>query len=440
MSTYYVRESGNDSSGNGSDPSPWRTLSKAHSTISWTGDHLVLIGPGTYNENFSGMEYLLLQRTQSGGYLTFQAENGNPDSVIIKGNNNVLYQLRIDNASGIKLKDLSFSSNVNLTDLYSVIRLTGNVHHIELNNCKILVPSVSGRTLFGFFGEATGSNNFNTITIDGCQFNQSGIENAGLLRIGRQVGSSIVDNIIIKNNKLNALLYSMYLYGITNLLLDNNIAVNTSQSYPNVTLGANADAGLGCSGLIKNSSFSSSAGHALLVGAICSNIELNNLIINGGDQGLVIKHSNLISIYNCLVNKGSINAFYCKGATNVVAKYNRIINNSGVCVRVGPSGDGTKSGNINFQHNQVFATDSAKLLGWADLNGDNGGGICNYNGYRPGPSSSPFGTVRSNLSIDTLLELRSSWNGYGDGLNDDHSYIISNTSKRIRRYFFIRKF
>ncbi len=422
MGTYYVRKSGNDTTGNGSDANPWLTVAKAQESVPWAGDQTVLVGPGIYSENLGGLQYLNLQRSQSGGgYLTVQSENGNAEGVTIQGSSSTTYQVRLDNADHIKLRNLSFSSGVALSDLYSVVRLTGNVNHVEFWNCKVVIPSVAGRTLFGLFGEATGAGNFNNILVDGCKFEQSGVEAVGLLRIGRQAGASVVDTISIRNSSFPALLYALYLYGITNLLIDGINASNTSQPSPNVCLGQNADAGLGCSGVIKNSVFASTAGHALLIGAICANIELDNLVVNGGDQGLVLKHSDTISVSNSRITNGTLNAFYCKGATNVMARFNRILNNAGTCVRVGASGDATKSGNIDFQHNRVRATGAAKLFAWADDTGDAGGGVCNYNTYKTGPVSAPFGSVRGDAHVNTLAELRAAWAGYGDGSNDGHS-------------------
>lgn len=431
MTTYYVRTPGNggNDGADGSAATPWATLSKALSTVSLAGGHTILMGNGTYQENTSANGYLLVQRAFA-DWVIVMPENGVFGDVTISGTNHTTYNLRFDNSSYIRLRWLKIVSAVVLTaGTNGLLSLTGTFDHYSFENLVMTVTSSNTVTEQGFICEIGGTSVRTDITFDSCIIRQTGGFVIHGLRFDKTAAGATLSGITVKNCDINIVGYALYAYGVTDLLVDGGSYIGTTYGIITGVDGASTQTTIG---IIRNTyaKASGAGGHALLVGASCSAMQVFNNSVDGsaGDQGLVVKNNNGTILTNNTILGGALNGLYFKGATNAVATYNTVRSAAGNAMKVGvESGTGNKCQNINFAHNRLIGTGVAGLLSWGPAADDLGGGICDYNLYSP-LGSARLGLVRADASVLNYAELRAAWVGYGAGKNDLHSRILRDGS------------
>lgn len=165
MATYYIHSSGNDTTGNGSYATPWRTLSKAVTT-STSGDTIVLKN-GTFTV---GTE---LANNQSIANRTIQGETAG--SVTVDGNGNQTAALWTYTGNGTTtIKDIVFT-NWNLNSTSNGVGLivgqdVTNTSILNIQNCifKSIRLQINGSIQNGIISGVQGFRA--TITITGCLF------------------------------------------------------------------------------------------------------------------------------------------------------------------------------------------------------------------------------------------------------------------------------
>ena len=184
MATYYVRTNGNDTTGNGSSGTPWKTVYKAYTTIS-AGD-TVNIGDGTYPEDNGG--YLNLTGKTFASETIFQSETGSASSVIITGASSSSFNTVFRNVDNITFKNLTFSGRSGISTgntLYcAATTQTSNIH---FENCRILSGDSVGAALF--YNLSTGAASAIGYNFKNCYFSQLGTTNPEVEMWG--VGSNI---------------------------------------------------------------------------------------------------------------------------------------------------------------------------------------------------------------------------------------------------------
>ena len=124
--TYYVSKSGNDSTGNGSQGSPWLTVQKAANSVS-PGD-TVRIMPGTYNEQVA-----ISSSGTANNYITFTSDNPSTMAVITTNQDRGVFQL--NDTDYIRIKSLILRGTSGNAD--SGVRINGDSVGNIVEGCTI---------------------------------------------------------------------------------------------------------------------------------------------------------------------------------------------------------------------------------------------------------------------------------------------------------------
>lgn len=422
MGTYYVRTTGNDTTGDGSTGAPWLTLSKALATVSIAGGHTILMGDGTYQENSSGLGYLLVQRAFA-AYVTVQPENGESGIVTLSGTSSATYSLRFDGCTYIRLKWMTIATATPLTSAYGLIAITGSTtHHFEFIGLTMVVASRADSLAWGIIIEnSVAGRVYQDFLFEDLTITQSGSNGATGLRFDGVEGAPI-ERVTIRDCTITISKYAIFAFNnVIDVVVDGGTYSATGTDGMGICLGLNGQSGLEVTGSVSDAFVSSAVGHALLVGAGCDDVEIARCWIEGGDQGLVVKQCDGAIIHDNNIIGATINALYFKAATNATAYSNLIVNRAGTVVKIGyDSADSAKCENVNFQHNFLFAGGAAVILDWGDDTDDAGGGICNYNYYQllgQGVTAS----IRSDIGLTDMAGIRAAWDGYDVSGNDGNS-------------------
>jgi hypothetical protein len=205
--TYYVSPSGNDATGNGSQASPWKTLSKATSSVNTVGD-IIHLTSGTFTE------------TQQSSLRTgVSLEGEGKDVTIVKsaisGQWSGLLQLSSpqntngnQSISGITF-DGQYVSESNFKT-WVAIWVTGR-SNVTITNCKIVNFYGSAAIFDGF--DATSPSKDPGVTATGNVFSSNTVNNCsgvvennygnGSVMIGGQTGMVIQNNNIACTSRVN---------------------------------------------------------------------------------------------------------------------------------------------------------------------------------------------------------------------------------------------
>lgn len=441
MTTYYVRKTGNDSTGDGSTGAPWLTLAKALTTVPIGGDHTVYIGAGTYSENMSytnsvycGRAFLLP--------VTLRSESGNRDDVIVTSNAGytVFYE---DGASNVFWADLTIQGTG--TPAQGTVRFQGACSAAGFENCNIYAHNANGGIYAsnakavvvsltdctierrgdlsvdtrGLYIRPTGGGSV-TITLTNCTVSGNGYVGAYFVS---NDGSSAVNVTIDGGTYTSTGLFATGAYAI--LVTGGTVAISnitaTRDTTPTVVLGSDSSTALVTTGTLAGSTISSGTSHALLIGYNAA-IDVDNCSISGGDYGAVVKMNDGTTLTDCTISGGSIATVFFKGSLTGELSDSRISNSAGVLILVGVGDAGQKCQDLQIDHNTLLGSGTAALFEWSGSSGDAGGGVCDYNEYTP-RGSGGFGSVYGTAGITTLAALRAAWNSYDKPANDDNSRL-----------------
>ncbi len=134
MTTYYVRKTGNDTTGNGSTGTPWLTISKALASAAIGGGDIINVGAGTYQESTLGLGYLYLARN----FVTptiVQSESGVAADVIIQSALAGAYEIRIDGANNYTFRNVSFIGRA--ATITHILRCEALANNLVFEGCVI---------------------------------------------------------------------------------------------------------------------------------------------------------------------------------------------------------------------------------------------------------------------------------------------------------------
>jgi hypothetical protein len=202
--TYYISPSGNDATGNGSAGNPWKTLYKATSTVTTSGD-IIYVNAGTYTET-QASNLAKGVSIQGAGFATtiiISSITGNWTSLLTlsspqdtNGNQSI---------SGVTL-DGQYVSEANFKT-WVAIWITGR-SNVIIHDCKIINFRDRGVIYDGNSvtdphsdpGHYATGNKFynNTVLNSAAQNNNYG---SGLLNIGGQQGMEIYNNTLIQDQR-----------------------------------------------------------------------------------------------------------------------------------------------------------------------------------------------------------------------------------------------
>jgi hypothetical protein len=419
LHTYFVRKTGNDTTGDGTSAAPWLTLSKAL-TVAGARDR-VLVGDGTYQENTSATGYWYLNNLNPADWLTLEAESGAAGNVIVQGSTSTVYNVRINASSHIRFKWLKFISRVD-TCRYCVELRQSAISNLDFQNCTFTILAVAGFTNVCVIGTPLTTIAYANLSFTGCAFNQVGLDQADGLSLYRGAAGDSITNVSVSGCAFNLVRRCLNFNGVTGAAVSSiNALSSVGQA---VILGVDGATGYATSGSISGGTIQSTNSHALLIGAGANGVTVaNNVTVLGGDQGLVLKECQNVTVEDSDITGGSANACYYKAAVGSIVRRCSIHAAQGALIKVGINSDsGNRCQNVTFTNNQVVGSGTASLLDWQDSVGDVGGGVCDYNAYTPGGSGG-WGAVRGS-AVTNLASQQAAWAGYGDGSNDSHSTAV----------------
>lgn len=407
MTTYYVRKTGDDSTGDGSTGAPWLTLAKALSTVSSYGNHTILVGDGTYAEDNGGGVWTINE--PFGATVTIKPENDTFGGVIVRAAGTATYEILIAGAVNITFDKIDFTAASTPTRAMLLIRSNATVNHLYFTNCNVAgVVEINPTS-----GNTQADVKFDTCTLNTINQNNTTVTTAGITITGCTIsGGAGID-----------------LIRASNVLIESCDISNTAGSYT-VKIGLEDVYSAGAETLdtvvIKKCTIAGN-NHVVFIGSRAKNVTVGgaeadaNTVTSTG-YGIIIKeNTGTIVSYNTVTNTSAYACIYCKAALDPTISYNTLTNNAGTTFKVG-KGDTNKCLNVDFQNNTVSGTGSNALFYWGDSTHDAGGGICDYNTYDPSGSGS-FGQVRADTSVETVCELRAAWAGYDVKKNDYHSHL-----------------
>jgi hypothetical protein len=415
MTTYYVRKTGNDGSGDGSTGTPWLTVNKAITTISAGGNHTVNIGAGTYAENNGG--YFQITGAFA-ALVTFQTESGLNDVTILNTSSD--YGTILSGpVTNILFKNITFTvaagSHI-VMDMYadSAEVVTG----IEFRDCSFIgLPALDNcrvqSTLFNtasetvVFTRCTFTFLFGTNTTYPCIYISTAI-----------AGSTFTFTDCTGNFATSE---GLYCNGVTAHVSGGTF---TGGTLP-MEFGVDGATGAATTGYVRNATITASGNHGLLIGAGTTGVEVSGCTLAAVGMALVLKKgTSNIAKNNTIRGTGNYPTVLIKGAAGVMVLDNQIYSDLNFCIANYDNDPTYTSSNCVILNNTLqYSTTAAYLISWAAL-GDGGGNVVDFNVYKP--YTTRFGLVLGS-TITSLTGLRTAWAGYGDGTNDAHSSAFEGT-------------
>lgn len=444
MTNYYVRKDGNDTTGDGSTGAPWLTLSKALTTVSIAGGHTIYIGAGTYAENMSYTNSVYCSRAFAAP-VTLRSESGNRADVIVTGAGATYTMFYEDNAANVYWADVTIQGTG--TPGQGTVRFQGACSAAGFTNCAIYTHNATGGIYAAnakavvvtltdclierrsdlsvdtraIYARPTGGGTV-TLTLTNCTM--SGNNYVGVYCLAGD-GSSAV-HVTIDGGTYTATgvfatgAYAIQVQGGTCAI--SNITASRDAT-PCVVLGSDGSSALVTTGTVSNCTISSETSHSLLIGYNAA-IVVSGCTITGGDYGVVVKMNDGTQLTDCTISGGSIATVFFKGALNAKLVNSRVSNAAGALVLVQVGDSAQKCQNLLVERNTLLGSGSAAIFNWAGGSGDAGGGVCDYNTYRP-QGSGLFGSVYGTAGLTSMSRLRNAWLTYDVPSNDSHSRIYN---------------
>jgi hypothetical protein len=420
--TYYVRKSGNDTTGDGSTGAPWLTVYKANGSIG-AGGHTVNIGPGDYEE--VGVAGYAFWNTNFASPVTFQAEDPANRPRIM--NSTLASTGHICSGNKYRWKNLILTGKTGLGATTLFRFNSANNQDNSFENVDFVAVSNTTTILLGNFAAAMGSLAFTNVVFDIGAADPTAL--AAAFDVTGVTGG--VTTLTATGIRSNAPRFN--LQNVRGGTLANS-TFSTTHGLA-LAIGADADTGLAttitATGLTVSSS--STGTHAMLIGAGAVNVSVTGLSIpTAGDYGLVFKSTaagsaNVVS--NAVIRGGpggTAAALYFKGAqggtvqdSTLIAPAQRAILAQANDALVKPAGNIVRRIRVS-----VFG--SANVFNWATAS-ENGGNVFDANIYSLCGSGN-FGLVLADGDVLNYTELRAAWAGYGGGSNDATSRVARTLS------------
>jgi hypothetical protein len=423
---YYVSTAGDDTTGDGSIGTPWRSVNKALTTIPLTaGPHTLNIGAGTYAET-SGTGSLKWGRLY-GTLLTIQTTSGNPDVTITNTTAADGYMMQNTAACSHMLwKNITFSSITGTTWTWLYKNQTSSTD-ISFIGCTFNSPPDAGAGLYAI-QTAGGAGTFTSdFTFTNCVFNHATGSSGNSIWFNTPANQTISITMINCTSTSNA----------TGVVLDGNLMTvniqggnfsNSGASAVAFLLGTdNAGAGHGVTGTVRGITASSTSSHALEIGDGCVNVTVTGCKADasgGGDYALIGKGNGVGCVFQSNLSiGGSLGALMIKSAANGGKYQDNVLKASSGPAVMNTDGSSQVGANVIFRNNRIITTSTANVFNWAAAM-DTSGAIFDYNTYDLRGTGN-YGTVQSTAGITSLSGLQSAWIAYG-GANESHSQLALN--------------
>jgi hypothetical protein len=454
-STYYVRATGDDGTGDGTTGAPWLTIGHALSAIYVAhpaGGDTILVGDGVYLENTLG-GYFYVNGMKFTTWVTIQPENGATGDVTVEGSASADFEIRLNDSHHLRFKWLKFTARAGTIQGLVTFR-QGLIHDIDFVSCTFTrnVAETNVWTFVNVVAGTSSANQFFNILFDTCTFTKSSTGVSHGIFLGNTAAGAVCRDVTIRDCVMTGITGAgVYQFvteaaGVTNTIIDGGTltggtswgavrleggtghqvidAVMTSASY-GLKIGMDADtSAVAVTVLVQRCQITSTASHGLLVGAGSVGSQVLDSLIIGGDQGAVIKSNTGNIFLRNTVRGGTTNCFYFKGGSANLARFNKVISDAGgTGVRFGQNGSAVKVAGCEFSYNDVwqFTATAALSLATADIDTGN---VVNFNSYSA-LGGGTLGDVYVTTGITTIAGLRAAWDAYDVVTNDEGSRVIA---------------
>lgn len=419
MAIIYARTTGNDTTGTGATGAPYATLKKAIS-VAVSGD-VILMGSGTYAEDSGGGVYTLASFFVN--FVQIQPESGNLGDVVITGVSGS-FSFIVSTTSLVMFRNIVFRSHG--TGVLGTMRFfAASIDRLRFVSCRWEVLGVAGTTNLGI----TTAWNVAGLVATGvefidCEIRQINEQPVAGASFDVQTGSATGFRFV--GMRVNVGNFGMRLKGLQRfeLVSPDVTSFDSTIAGTAIQIGEDAATGSDTTGRLTNVKAKAMTGHAMVLGAGCSNIDLSgNSALYGGDngsngQGLVVKNVTGARISGVHAHGGALSTLYLKAAQNALVEdsffYSRYSTASALRVGVN-SENGSKASNCTVRRN-YFEAYNGQVISWDDATGDAGGNVSDQNVYNATGTAS-LGTVRG-TAVSTLAQLRAAWVGYDRPAND----------------------
>lgn len=427
MATYYVRKTGNDSTGDGSTALPWLTIDKGVQTIA-AGDTL-LIGDGEYAENTNGtLGYLRIIKTHALLVTTIAAENGASGDVTIVGLSSATANCQIQNSNRVTFRYLKFKNR--LASQLAAVRCVTTCAYIRFEYCTFVQVGDGSNIQNGLLCDPDTGITHDNWTLLECTAQRADSKYIPINVAPTNAG--VISNWEITDCTIHGGAAAVAINGAQSLTISGGTLSANGGSC--VKLGTDAaTGGLSTTVTVSNVTIDmtgASIGHALLVGNGCVNCVIDGVkIYTSFDHAIVLKEHGATGgteVKGCTFTGGTGAAVLLKAARNANVHHNILYASSSLGVIYVTAGDtGNKNIDNTLSANRATATGSGIMFYWV-AGADGGGNVCDYNAYQIGANG--WGTLPTGVvSGATLAALQSAWNAYGTGTNDDHSYLTESS-------------
>lgn len=430
MANYFVRKTGNDTTGDGSTGNPWLTISKAYSVVV-SGD-TVKVGAGTYAESTGGVGYLSLTRDFASLGITIESESGLNDVIITgtSGNHNTLPS---GTTRYTTFRNVTFACRVGSLYAFAVnATIFGGLQTFTFENC--LFTADIGTTSYPLYLLATNSGGTLNYTFTGCTFDQPGsVPVAAIEFLAAQTNTYTFsfNNCIVNAPATRAI--RIELAGAPTLNINGGKWTAGGVGKICLMIGKDGSTGNGITGgTIQSAEFYCTVSHTVLLGAGCNNLIFRNNRVRGGDHAIVMKKCLNCQVISNEAFGGTHDVVLLKGATSSIFRGNTVIvtgTNAAAISNYDGDATFTTSGSTVEDNRLITSHAQAMAIEW-HASGDSGGNVVNRNTYDV--RSGNYGTVLGSASIASLAALRTAWASYATAGND--SLSVDATDAAIIEY------
>lgn len=417
MTIYFVRTTGNDSTGDGSTGNPWATVSKALATVA-AGD-TVNIGTGTYAENTSSTGRLQITQVFASD-VTLQSETGNAADVSIKGASDATINTIIQGgATHIYFKKLTFVQRANTT-LYCV-RLA-QCASITFDTCTFTVTTNNAQINDGIRVQPSGSVAVSA-TVTNCTFNAVGTDVSRGFEVAWTAGNTIT--MTVTNCTGNMPENCIYANGGTWTVTGCNV---TSTATHCLRFGADSNTGGNATtATVTGNRIICGSGHGIIFGNGCTNCVASGNNIDGGDHAFVLKEHTGSSVHDNFFTHANTAEVYFKAATSCSAFNNTILTNATIAAKLNAGDTGNKCASNVFRNNRVILYGTACVYSWGPSGSvdESDKSVSDKNQYRFLGTTGNFGIIGAStvLAKVDFSAVKSAWTAYGVSTNDSNSRL-----------------
>lgn len=433
MSTYYVRKTGNDSTGDGSTGAPWLTIGKALSTVSAAGGHTIKVGAGDYAEDtWSGT--LLIGQTFS-AMVVIEPESGILGDVTVHQVSNTNYGIYFY-GDYVRFNKISFPITGSSVGIFVDI----GASHFELIDCSIVHDLTGSPNKRGAVWIWPSSGTVSNIVISGCSIQCIGDTATACINIEART-NAVITGVLVQNctfpqsySLINVISIKSDPAGpgsVTGVDIE-DCTIDEGVAYFVLGIGDDAAAQGNITDINITRCNITGVNHACAIEFGVNGCVIDDCTISSDIYGVVIKECSNVEVKNSTITSGSNSAVYFKAATSPNLHDCTVNASQGVGLRIAKNAiTNHKCSNWQSQNNEFYITGTGAVFSIGNDDHDSGGGVSDYNFYDP-DGSGLYGAVRNDASVADITELRSAWADYDNPDNDSHSNLTGTVQPMVR--------